>query len=132
VREAAGSVSLLVQREGNLTSAATIDYATADGTATNGLKYTAVSGKLNFGVNETNKTIAVPILNNSYVDGTRNFRVDLSNPGGSAVLGPRATVLVSIIDNDLGLQFIWDTYNEPRTRARCSSGWCGAMTGACR
>ena len=66
--ESAGTVTLTVQRTGDTNTEVGVDYATADGTATNGLKYTAVSGTLAFGASETNKTIVVPILNNGFVE----------------------------------------------------------------
>ena len=91
-------------------TAVSVDYATADGTATNGLKYMAVAGTLAFGVGETNQTIVVPILNNGLVDGTKNFRVILSNPT-DAVLGTRTNATVSITDNDVGMQFEFATYS---------------------
>jgi len=59
----AGTVTLTVQRTNDLSSEVSVDYATADGTATNGLKYTATNGTLAFAPGETNKTIVVPILN---------------------------------------------------------------------
>lgn len=81
-----------------------VDYATADGTATNGLKYTAVSGTLAFAVGRTNQTITVPILNEGLVEGTRTFTVTLSNPTNQ-VLGSQKTATVRITDNDPGVQF---------------------------
>lgn len=100
VAESAGAVTLTVQRTGDTSTVAGVDYATADGTATNGLKYTAVSGTLAFGASETNKTIVVPILNNGLIDGTKTFRVLLSNPTAGALLGVRANATVTIADND--------------------------------
>src|SRR6266581_4593349 len=70
VPENAPNVILIVQRAADTNTAVGVDYATVDGTATNGLKYTAVSGTLAFATNETRKIIAIPILNNSVVDGT--------------------------------------------------------------
>ena len=73
--ESVGFAPVTVQRLTDPSTTASVDYATADGTATNGLKYTAVSGTLAFGAGETNKTILVPILNNGLVDGTKTFQV---------------------------------------------------------
>ena len=109
VAENAGQATITVQRTADLDTSVSVDFATADGTATNGLKYTAVSGTLAFGAGETNKVVAVPILNNGLIEGTKNFRVILSNPTGGAVLGTRTNVLVSITDNDVGLQFQFAT-----------------------
>lgn len=104
VAESAGAVTLTVQRANDTSTLVSVDYATADGTATNGLKYTATNGTLTFAAGETNQTIVVPILNNGFVDGTKNFKVILSN-ATNAVLGTRTNVTVSITDNDTGVAF---------------------------
>jgi poly(3-hydroxybutyrate) depolymerase len=113
VAESAGAVTLTVQRQDDPSTAVSVDYATADGTATNGLKYTAVSGTLAFGTSETNKTIVVPILNEGFVEGTKTFQVILSNPTVGAVLGTRTNAAVRITDNDFGIQFQFATYSVP-------------------
>ena len=111
VAEDAGTVALAVQRTDDLNTIASVEYACADGTATNGLKYAAVSGTLAFGAGETNKDIVVPILNEGFVEGTQTFTVSLSNPTGGAILGVRATATVQIKDNDTGLQFEFASYS---------------------
>lgn len=110
VAENAGPVTLSVQRADDVETLVTVDYATVDGTATNGVKYTAVSGTLTFTAGVTNQAIAIPILNEGAIEGTKNFTVVLSNPTGGAVLGSRATASVRITDNDYGLQFEFATY----------------------
>jgi polyhydroxybutyrate depolymerase len=111
VAESAGNIALTVQRTGGLDAATGVDYATIDGTATNGLKYTAVSGTLAFGAGESNKNIVVPILNEGFVEGAKSFRVILSNPGGGGLLGGRANATVVITDNDFGVQFQFASYS---------------------
>jgi hypothetical protein len=105
VAENAATATVPVQRTGWLAPTVSVDYATADGTATNGLKYTATNGTLTFAAGETNHVILVPILNNGLVEGNKYFQVILSNPTGDAVLGTPATENVWITDNDVGLQF---------------------------
>jgi dienelactone hydrolase len=109
VAENASAITLTLQRTGDTTSVAGVDYATADGTAANGLKYTAVFGTVAFGANETNKSIVVPILNNGLIDGTKTFRVLLSNPVG-ALLGARASATITITDNDSPLKVEFTSY----------------------
>ena len=104
VAESAGAVTLAVQWLNDPNTTVSVDFGTADGTATNGLKYTAVAGTLAFGAGETNSTIVVPIVNDAFVGGTKNFRVVLSNPT-NAVLSTRTNATVSITDNDVGVQF---------------------------
>ncbi len=58
----------------------TVDYATANGTATAGSDYTAVSGTLTFREGETAKTLRVPIIDDDVSDSGERFVVTLSNP----------------------------------------------------
>ena len=111
VSEGAGTVTLSVQRTNDVDTIVSVDYATADGTATNRLKYTAVSGTLQFLAGETNQPIVVPILNEGLVEGTKTFRVVLTNPSEGAVLGTRATATANITDNDSGIRLIGPVYN---------------------
>lgn len=110
VPESQGAATLGVQRLGDLSAAVSVDYATTDGTATDGVKYTATNGTLAFATGITNQWIVVPLLNDGFVEGTRNFRVTLSNPTGGAVLGSRTNATVSITDNDLGVSFRFTNY----------------------
>ncbi len=110
VVESADTATLAVQRLGDTTTVVRVDYATADYSAAAGLNYTATRGTLVFAAGETNKLIVVPILNEGFVEGTKTFRVVLSNPA-SAVLGTYTTALVSIADNDVGIAFQFATYS---------------------
>lgn len=107
--EGAGSVTLAVQRTGDLNSSVGVDYATVDGTATNGLQYLATIGKLSFDVGETNQTIVVPIVDDGLAQGPKIFRVILSNPSAGAGLGTRSNATINIADNDVGVQFQFAT-----------------------
>ena len=60
----------------------TVDWTTADGTATAGEDYAAASGTLTFGPGETSKTIRVALLDTADVDGTETFSVQLGNASG--------------------------------------------------
>jgi len=110
VAEGAGTVTLSIQRTNDVDALVTVDYATTDGTATNGLKYTAVSGTLQFAAGVTNQPIVVPILNEPFIEGSKYFRVFLTNASEGAVLGTRTTTTVNITDNDVGLQVEFSTY----------------------
>ena len=78
VAESSGSVTLGVLRTGDTNTVVSVDYATADGSATNGIKYTAVSNTLTFDAGVTLGSIVVPILNeggrkNGQSIGVRDF-----------------------------------------------------------
>ena len=60
----------------------TVDYATADGTATGGADYTDTSGTLTFDAGETRKTVAVPIAEDTEEEGGETVTLTLSNASG--------------------------------------------------
>lgn len=98
VQEDGGSVTLTITRSAG-DGTASVDWATADGTAQAGIDYTAASGTVNFADGETSKTVAVTILNDTIYRGTRTFDVNLSNASG-ATLGSPAAATVSILEDE--------------------------------
>jgi hypothetical protein len=99
VSEGAGTTIVNVRRTGGVAAAATVRYATTNGTATASADYTARSGLLRFAAGETNKTISVTIVNDLVVDTNETFTVGLSAPTGEAMLDT-AVVTYTISDND--------------------------------
>ncbi|HEY0307069.1 MAG TPA: Calx-beta domain-containing protein [Acidobacteriaceae bacterium] len=94
--QSAGSIMLTVDRTIGST-AVSVSYATANGTASAGVNYTATSGTLSWGVGDTApKTITIPISTSVSFTGTLNFVIVLSNPGGGASLGAITTNTVTI------------------------------------
>ena len=82
----------------------TVDFATADGTATAGEDYTATSGTLTFAVGETRKTVAVAILDDTHDEGQETFTLRLSNASGAAIRDGEAT---GTIQNDDPMPKAW-------------------------
>ena len=82
----------------------TVDYATADGSATAGEDYTATSGTLTFAAGETVKTVSVPILDDVIDEGEETFTLTLSNAQGARIGDGEATGTIS---NDDPLQKMW-------------------------
>lgn len=99
VDEDAGTVTLIVTRSGGSDGSVTVDYASANGTATAGEDYTTVTGTLTFADGVTSQTITVPITNDSIDESDEDFTVTLSNVGGGATLG-NTVATVTIVDND--------------------------------
>ncbi|MCY4608638.1 MAG: hypothetical protein OXD40_08585 [bacterium] len=92
--EGAGAVAFEVSLDRAFTTAAhrvTVDYATADGTATAGEDYTATSGTLTFTAGESSKTVNVPILDDSHDEGEETFTLRLSNAAGARIGDGEAT-----------------------------------------
>jgi hypothetical protein len=80
-----------------------VDYMTYDGTAKSGTDYTFKAGKVTFAAGEMEKTITVPILNNSTVDGSRSFTVKISSPANGVTIGTVDMSTVTIQDDDTPL-----------------------------
>ena len=79
------------------TGPVTVQYSTADGTATSGGDYTARSGTLTFAAGETSKTVSVPILGDTSVEANEAFTVALSGASGATIADGSA---VGTITND--------------------------------
>ncbi|HEY4575795.1 MAG TPA: Calx-beta domain-containing protein, partial [Thermoanaerobaculia bacterium] len=78
-----------------------VGYATADGTATAGSDYQAVSGSLTFPAGTTQRTIAVPVIGDPVTELNETFTVNLSGAqpaDGVAVADPQG--LGTILDDD--------------------------------
>ena len=86
--------------------AVSVDYATADGTATAGEDYTATSGTLTFAPGETAKTVSVAILDDAIDEGKETFLLRLSNPKGAYLRGIHREAK-GVIANEDALQQAW-------------------------
>ena len=95
-----GKFDISVTRTGGSTGNVTVDYATADGTATAPQDYTSMSGTLVFNDGETSKLISIPIIDDNIPEGSQFLTISLSNPTGGAVLGNIKKAQLSIQDND--------------------------------
>ena len=63
----------------------TVEYGTADGSASAGADYTNTSGTLTFAAGETSKTVAVPVLDDELDEGSETLTLTLSNPAPTRV-----------------------------------------------
>jgi hypothetical protein len=99
VNEAAGVATIRVTRTGT-TAAASVRYATSNGSATAGADYTSTSGVLNFPVGVAALSFTVPINNDLLDEANETFNVTLSSPSGGT-LGSPATAVVTIADNEV-------------------------------
>ena len=106
VTEDCTTVTITVNRIGETSTAASVDYFTADITANARQDYITTLGTLDFAVGEISKTFVVLINEDSYVEGNETFSVNLINPTGMSLGGP-STAIVTIIDDA----------NEPATNA---------------
>ena len=78
----------------------TVDYATANGSASAGDDYTAASGSLTFNAGETSKTIQVSIIDDSVVDNNETLTITLSNASGADISDGQATGTITDGDTE--------------------------------
>ncbi len=101
VDESAGTATFTVILTGDVQGGFTLDYATADGSAAQPGDYTTTSGTLTFvGTDGESYDITVPIIDDSLIENTEDFFVNLSNLS-TTLIGintPQATG--NITDND--------------------------------
>ena len=109
VNESTGFVTITVNRTGDLSVPASVDYATDDagssvvcsaldsGLASSRCDFGVTLGTLKFAVGETQKTFIVPITQDSYLEGAETFRVRLTKLSG-ANFGVPSNATVTIMD----------------------------------
>jgi len=76
----------------------TVDYATADGTATAGADYQTTRGTLTFAPGETSKIVTVPVIDDIVDEPDETFLVNLSNPTNATISDAQGTG--TITDDD--------------------------------
>ncbi|MGB7329593.1 MAG: DUF4347 domain-containing protein, partial [Rubripirellula sp.] len=97
--EAAGTATVIVQRNNGRVGTVSVDYATAVGTAGTA-DFTPVAGTLTFADGQAEQTVTIPIINDSIVESLESFTLVLSNATGGAVIGSDDTAVITIADND--------------------------------
>jgi len=93
VPETAGPASIVVQRFNNTNIVSTVYYATTNGTAMAGVNYSNTFGTLTFGLGESLKSIAIPLIVQSNVTDLA-FSVNLSSPVNAQLIAPSNTVVI--------------------------------------
>ncbi|WP_378223441.1 Calx-beta domain-containing protein [Acinetobacter junii] len=110
INETAGTATYTVTLTGNTSLPVTVNYATANGSATSGTDYTSTSGTLTFAVGVTSKTITIPILNDFKVENSENYTISLSSPTNATI--NTGSVTTSIIDDDFAPHVDLDANNS--------------------
>lgn len=94
-----GNLVFTVTKAGTATASHNVNYATANGTASSGLDYSATSGALTFAVADTTKTITVATINDTAAESSETVLVNLSGATGGATISD-AQGVGTITDND--------------------------------
>jgi hypothetical protein len=77
----------------------TVDYATADGTATAPADYTAAANTLTFAPGVTNLPVSVPVVGDTLDELDETFTVNLSNAANATITDAQG--LGTITDDDI-------------------------------
>lgn len=100
----------------------TVNYTTANGTATAGGDYTAVTGTVTFAPGQTLQSVVVPILNDAAGENTEAFTLTLSNPTGATITDG---VGAATIHDDETKFYVVDDASANRTYEYASGGGAG-------
>jgi glucose/arabinose dehydrogenase len=106
VNENDGFADVVVSR-GQAANAASVSYNTLAGTALANADFQATTGSLSFAIGETNKTVRIPIINDTLGEANETFTLKFSNAVGVG-LNLQNSTEITIIDNDPG-SFIRET-----------------------
>ncbi|HLL16961.1 MAG TPA: GDSL-type esterase/lipase family protein [Pyrinomonadaceae bacterium] len=114
--ESTGRATITVNRQGNMSGAASVEYSTVDnpaavpcaatpddgaiGVAYARCDYATTVDTLHFAAGESQRTFTIPIINDAHTEGTEEFVIRLNQPAGGA-LGARSTASVRIFDDEI-------------------------------
>jgi hypothetical protein len=97
--EDSGKAEVTVVRSGDISSAASVDYATTDGTASERSDYSTALGTLRFQPGEAAKTFTVLITDDGDAQGDETVILSLTNAAGAALIGAPARAFLTITDD---------------------------------
>ncbi|MFB2969753.1 beta strand repeat-containing protein [Aerosakkonema sp. BLCC-F183] len=94
-------LTVTVTRTGDTTAAVGATVNLSNGTATAPGDYTNSPITVNFAAGDnTPKTITIPVVDDTLVEGNETVNLTLTNPTGGATIGAQGTATLTILDND--------------------------------
>jgi len=102
VAEDGGVANLRIVRVGGSDGAVSVGYRTVDGSAVAGADFGAISdGSLSWADgDDSDRLVSVSLLDDTDIEGTETFEVELFGAGGGAVLGTPERQEVRLLDNE--------------------------------
>ncbi|MCF6235664.1 MAG: hypothetical protein L3J70_04715 [Gammaproteobacteria bacterium] len=99
VAENVPSMTITVNRTGDMSEAISVDYTATNGTAMDGEDFTAASGTLNWAANDSEaKTFSVQVMTDSAVESDETVQLALTNPSTNTGLEGNTTAVLTITD----------------------------------
>ncbi|MEG4323454.1 MULTISPECIES: Calx-beta domain-containing protein [unclassified Microcoleus] len=99
-------IPVTVTRTGSSADAVSATVNLANGTATAPGDYANTPISVNFAAGDSApKTVNIPIVDDTLVEGNENLNLSLVNPTGNATIGTQSTAVTTIVDNDSTLEF---------------------------
>jgi len=116
VSESATSVSITVNRSGDIGQAVSVNYAATGGSATAGADFTATSGTLNWSANDSSaKTFTIQIASDAIVEGDETVQLTLSSPSGASLNTSSSTLTIKDSSSASCVDFNARTITEDTT-----------------
>ena len=100
VAEIGKFAKIKIALKGKYSGVVTVDFATADWTATAGLDYAPLAGRIVFANKKTSVIVTIPIIDDALTEGAEVIALRLENPTGGALLGAASTAVLTIVDNE--------------------------------
>lgn len=130
VAEADGSVTLRIERTGDLNEVISVSYQTVDfGSATAGVDYTSVTDTVQFGAGQAFKDITFAILPDMQAEGFERFRVDITAAsGGYVITDGRPNTPIGVVNGEAVVKIV-DANVLTKTFQNGRDGYSGTKDG---
>jgi uncharacterized delta-60 repeat protein len=113
VNETDTNIYLSVTRTNGSSGIVSVSFTTLGGTAVPGLNYTPTTGTLTFADGQTNRTVIIPLLTNTVVQGPVYLAIQLYGVSGGATLSTATNASVTILNDNPGINFVALTNTVP-------------------
>jgi predicted extracellular nuclease len=113
------------------TSTVTVDFATADGTATAGSDYLAVAGTVSFAAGQTTQTFLVPVIGDVVAEANETLTVNLTNPTGATLADAQGVGTITNDDASAYFPLASGNFSENWTdtsRITANDNWSGVTS----
>ena len=102
VTETEAAAILTLERTGSLLGTATVTVSTADGGAIAGVDYVATSVPVTFDPGESERTVTLPLRDDTGFESDETFTARLTDPTANAAIGGPDQAQVTIVDDEAG------------------------------